>query len=90
MAMTLRLDDAETEALRSAAELEGVSMQEFARRAIREATSQWHPALVPSGGASRSAIHVFVLGDEQRTDAFGDPARRIGVCCLVCFVRGIL
>ncbi len=36
MAMTLRLTDAEQEALRSRAEAEGISMQEAARRAVRE------------------------------------------------------
>ena len=36
MAMTLRLADDETEALRRRAELERRSMQEVARRAIRE------------------------------------------------------
>ncbi len=39
--MTLRLTDDETEALRKAAEAEGVSMQEFARAAIRDKTSSW-------------------------------------------------
>jgi len=41
MAMTLRLTDEETEALRTAAEAAGVSMQEFARAAIREKASAW-------------------------------------------------
>jgi predicted transcriptional regulator len=36
MAMTLRLDEAETKALRDRAELEGRSMQELAREAVRE------------------------------------------------------
>lgn len=36
MAMTLRLTDSEQEALRLRAELEGISMQEAARRAVRE------------------------------------------------------
>ena len=36
MAMTLRLTEAEQEALRFRAEVEGVSMQEAARRAVRE------------------------------------------------------
>jgi len=36
MAMTLRLTEAEQEALRARAEQEGVSMQELARRAVRE------------------------------------------------------
>jgi predicted transcriptional regulator len=36
MAMTLRLDDGETEALRRRAELEGRSMQEVARQAVRD------------------------------------------------------
>jgi predicted transcriptional regulator len=36
MAMTLRLTDAETDALRRTAEREGRSMQEVARQAIRD------------------------------------------------------
>jgi len=36
MAMTLRLTDDEREALRERAEAEGISMQEAARRAVRE------------------------------------------------------
>jgi hypothetical protein len=36
MAMTLRLTDAETDALRKRAELEGRSMQEVAREAVRQ------------------------------------------------------
>ncbi len=34
--MTLRLTDAEQEALRQRADAEGISMQEAARRAVRE------------------------------------------------------
>ena len=36
MAMTLRLDEQETDALRRRAELEGRSMQEVARQAVRD------------------------------------------------------
>ena len=36
MAMTLRLTDSEQAALRERAEAEGISMQEAARRAVRE------------------------------------------------------
>ena len=36
MAMTLRLTDMEQEALRERAEAEGISMQDAARRAVRE------------------------------------------------------
>lgn len=36
MAMTLRLTDEEQDALRVRAEVEGISMQEAARRAVRE------------------------------------------------------
>lgn len=36
MAMTLRLTDTEQEALRARADAEGISMQEAARRAVRE------------------------------------------------------
>lgn len=44
VAMTLRLDEQETEALRRRAEHEGRSMQEVAREAVREyieRTSRW-------------------------------------------------
>jgi predicted transcriptional regulator len=40
MAMTLRLDDHETEALRRRAELEGRSMQDVARQAVRDYIEQ--------------------------------------------------
>ena len=40
MAMTLRLTDEELAALRERARLEGVSMQEAARRAVREYVAQ--------------------------------------------------
>jgi uncharacterized protein (DUF1778 family) len=41
MAMTLRLTEEETETLRKAAEAANMSMQEFARQAIREKASTW-------------------------------------------------
>lgn len=41
MAMTLRLDDDETEALRRAAEREGLSLQEVARKAVRQYVDEW-------------------------------------------------
>ena len=40
MAMTLRLTDTEQEALRERADVEGISMQEAARRAVREFVSR--------------------------------------------------
>ena len=40
MAMTLRLTDAEQAALKARAEAEGISMQEAARRAVREFVSR--------------------------------------------------
>ncbi len=40
MAMTLRLTDTEQEALRARADYEGISMQEAARRAVREFVTQ--------------------------------------------------
>jgi predicted transcriptional regulator len=40
MAMTLRLTDQETEALRRRAELEGRSMQDVARQAVRDYIEQ--------------------------------------------------
>ncbi len=41
MAMTLRLTDEEAAALRDAAEREGVSMQELARKAVRQYVDAW-------------------------------------------------
>lgn len=41
MAMTLRLTDEETAALREAAARDGVSMQEFARQAVRAKIDAW-------------------------------------------------
>lgn len=41
MAMTLRLTDEETAALKQAAEQEGVSMQELARKAVRQYVATW-------------------------------------------------
>jgi plasmid stability protein len=40
MAMTLRLTDEERAALRARAEAEGVSMQDIARKAVRQYTEQ--------------------------------------------------
>ena len=40
MAMTLRLDEQETDALRRRAELEGRSMQDVARQAVRDYIEQ--------------------------------------------------
>lgn len=41
MAMTLRLSEEDSSKLRAAAERAGVSMQEFAQNAIREAIDDW-------------------------------------------------
>jgi predicted transcriptional regulator len=41
MAMTLRLSDDETAALREAADREGISMQEVARKAVRQYVENW-------------------------------------------------
>jgi hypothetical protein len=42
MAMTLRLTDAEQDALRERAAAEGITMQEAARRAVREFVARGH------------------------------------------------
>ncbi len=39
--MTLRLSDDETAALRKAADREGISMQEVARKAVRQYVENW-------------------------------------------------
>ncbi len=66
MAMTLRLTDDEQEALRERAEVEGISMQEAARRAVREfvARGQHHDRV----GAA--AVKVM--------DRHADALRRLG------------
>ncbi len=66
MAMTLRLTDEEQAALRERAELEGISMQEAARRAVREFVA-------------RSA-HRDRVSDASAliTDRHADALRRLG------------
>ena len=56
MPMTLRLTDAEQTALRERADAEGISMQEAARRAVREFVSrgQHHDRV---GAAARQVMH---------------------------------
>jgi predicted transcriptional regulator len=51
MAMTLRLTDGETDALRRQAELEHRSMQEVARQAIHEYLANHNGAEVPGQAA---------------------------------------
>lgn len=66
MAMTLRLTDTEQDALRDRAEAEGISMQEAARRAVREFVARGqHRDRV--GEASRRVI-----------DAHADALERLG------------
>jgi plasmid stability protein len=66
MAMTLRLTDDEQQALRARAEAEGISMQEAARRAVREFVAQ-------TGHRERVA-----LAAERVTRAHADALRRLG------------
>ncbi len=66
MAMTLRLTDAEQEALRVRAEAEGISMQEAARRAVREFVARSDHRDRVSGAA------------EVVMDAHSDALRRLG------------
>lgn len=66
MAMTLRLTDNEQAALRERADAEGISMQEAARRAVREFVS---------GGQHRdrvSAAAAIII------DQHADALRRLG------------
>jgi hypothetical protein len=66
MAMTLRLTEDEQEALRERAAAEGISMQDAARRAVRE--------YVERGGhrdrVAAAAAHVL--------DVHGEALRRLG------------
>jgi plasmid stability protein len=64
--MTLRLDDAEQEALRAQAAAEGISMQDVARRAIRDYVAR-----------SEHRVEVLAAADlvlERHADAL----RRLG------------
>jgi len=66
MAMTLRLDDDETEALRTRAEHEGRSMQEIARQAVREYVER----------TSRRELLDRVLDEEL--PRYAEALRRLG------------
>jgi predicted transcriptional regulator len=66
MAMTLRLTDDEQAALRERAEVEGISMQEAARRAVRDYVT-------------RGRHHERVSAAARRVmDAHADALRRLG------------
>jgi hypothetical protein len=66
MAMTLRLDEQETEALRARAQLEGRSMQEVARQAVRDYIE----------GTSRRELLDRVLDEEL--PRYAEALRRLG------------
>lgn len=66
MPMTLRLTDAETEALRRRADHEGRSMQEVARQAVREYVEQH----------SRAELLDRVLDDEL--PRYAEALERLG------------
>jgi hypothetical protein len=66
MAMTLRLTDDEQAALRERAEAEGISMQDAARRAVREYVAR---------GAHRDRVAEAA---QQVRDAHADALRRLG------------
>jgi hypothetical protein len=66
MAMTLRLNDAETDALRRRAQREGRSMQEVARAAVREYIDR----------TSRRELLDEVLDEEL--PRFAEALRRLG------------
>ena len=66
MAMTLRLTDDEQAALKARADAEGISMQEAARRAVREFVDR-------SGHRERVAIEA-----ERVMRAHADALRRLG------------
>jgi len=62
MAMTLRLTDTEQEALRDRAESEGISMQEAARRAVREFVARGqHRDRVRDAGTRVMEAHADAL-----------------------------
>ena len=66
MAMTLRLTDDEQAALRRRAELDGISMQEAARRAVREFVAR---------SEHRDRV---TAASEHILDAHADALRRLG------------
>jgi plasmid stability protein len=66
MAMTLRLDEHDQEALRTHAAAEGISMQDAARRAIREYIAR-------SDHRSRVAAATALI-----LDAHADAIQRLG------------
>ena len=66
MAMTLRLTNDEQQALRSRAESEGISMQEAARRAVREFIAR---------GAHRDRVDAAA---QRVVAAHYDALRRLG------------
>lgn len=62
MAMTLRLTDDEHEALRRRAEADGISMQEAARRAVREFVARSdHRDRVSAAAAQILDVHADAL-----------------------------
>jgi hypothetical protein len=66
MAITLRLDDQETDALRRQAEHEGRSMQEIARQAVREYVER----------TSKRALIDHALA--QELPRYAEALRRLG------------
>jgi hypothetical protein len=62
VAMTLRLTDDEQAALRERAGIEGISMQEAARRAVREyVTHGWHRDRVSAAAERVMRAHADAL-----------------------------
>jgi len=66
MAMTLRLTEEEQAALRERAEAEGISMQEAARRAVRDYVARGH---------HRDRVHAAA---DRITHAHADALERLG------------
>jgi predicted transcriptional regulator len=66
MAMTLRLTDEEQASLRERAEAEGISMQEAARRAVRDYVDR---------GRHRDRVSAAA---QRVLDAHGDALERLG------------
>ncbi len=62
MAMTLRLTDDEQAALKARADAEGISMQDAARRAIREYVArQQHRAMVSTATERILEVHAEAI-----------------------------
>ena len=75
--MTLRLTDAETEALRVQAEIEGRSMQDVARGAVRHYIEQYaHRGRVAASSAEGARRYAVFHNHTWNTEVIAELGRR--------------